>query len=159
MDSVLSSVQRPVKLIMRNVLLIAICVCGCSGPSNPPVIPGVVVQGKILKGGQPLSVPNQDIGVGVVEVMLIPLNENPNSELQTTNAKSDGTFEIIGAGKGIPPGAYKVAVFQRDQGIESDQLQGDFSKEKTPIQIDVPEAKTGQTLRLEPIELESYLKK
>ena len=140
-------------------LSLLVLLAGCGGPKNPEVKPGIVIKGKVLKGGQPLVVPNQDIGVGVIEVMLSPVDAKPGSEIQTANAKKDGTFELVRAGKGVPAGKYKLAVYQRDQGIESDQLQGAFSKETTPITIDVPEAKTGQTIELDVIELDSYQKK
>src|SRR5712691_1383280 len=127
---------------------------GCSGDGNPPVPAGVIVQGKLLKGGQPLNVPNQDVGFGVVEIVLIPADKP--GEPERALAKPDGTFQALGPGKGLPPGRYKLAVYQRDQGMSSDQLCGMFSVEKTPISINLSDSKVGGKLDLDVIELDSY---
>lgn len=137
--------------------VVMLLLVGCSGGGNPEVKPGVTVRGKVLKGGEPLKVRNQEIGVGMVEVVLIPASNPANSE--RTLAKPDGTFEILGPGKGLPPGDYKLAVYQRDQGPGTDLLGGAFSEAKTPITVKLSESNVGGQMNLEVIELDSYAAK
>ena len=146
---------------MSRVVLVAwlaaFLLSGCGGDGNPPVASGIVVQGKVVKGGQPLAVPRQDVGFGMVQVMLIPVSGS--GETERCSAKPDGTFQVLGAGKGLPAGRYKLAVYQRDKGIESDLLEGAFSEQKTPIVVELPEKNVGGRLDLGVIELDSYSKK
>lgn len=140
-----------------KLLCVLLLLVGCSGSGNPEVKSGVTVRGKILKGGEPLKVPNQDIGVGMIEVVLIPTSNPANSERAL--AKPDGTFELIGPGKGLPPGDYKLAIYQRDQGPGSDQLGGAFSEAKTPISVQLSDSNVGGKMNLDVIELDSYAPK
>ena len=115
---------------------------------------GVIVRGKIVKGGAPLEVSRRDVGLGAVEVHLIPADSSKES--QVAQAAEDGTFEMVGAGQGIAPGTYKLAVYQQDQGPGSDLLKGKFSIEKTPISIELPADKVGDTHDLGTIELNDH---
>lgn len=128
-----------------GLLLVALLLAGCGGGSYT-VKKGVVVRGKIVKGGVPLSVPNSAVGVGWVEVELVPEAEAELSESQVAAigsepvwAKPDGSFEFTGRGAGVAPGAYRIAVYQRSQGPMTDDLQDAFSKAKTPIRFNIPE--------------------
>jgi hypothetical protein len=118
----------------------------------------VIVAGKVLKGGQPLAVPRADVGFGMIEVALVPENASIGPR-ETATASSDGSFEVLGMGKGVPPGRYKLAIFQRDKGVDSDALEGAFSDEKTPISVDVTKDKLGGKLDMKVIELDSYAPK
>jgi hypothetical protein len=69
------------------------------------------------------------------------------------------SFEIFGLGIGVPPGSYKLAVYHRDKGFDSDALEGAFSEENTPIKVQVPEAKVGGRFDLEVIDLNTFSKK
>ena len=63
---------------------------------------------------------------------------SPSGPSYSANAKSDGSFNVLGiGGRGLPPGKYRIAVYQYDPYPE-DKLGGRFSDERSPIvrQID-----------------------
>lgn len=128
---------------------------GC-GDGNPPVQKGVVVKGKIVRDGKPLEVPNRDIGLGRVELLLIM--PGTGGELESALAEPDGTFVFMGPGKGVAAGSYKLVVLQQDKGFQSDMLEGAFSEANTPIQVTIPQDKLGDTHDLGTIDLATYLK-
>lgn len=134
------------------VVTLAAIAIGCGEPKIGDA--GVKVRGKVVKGGAPLEVPRRDIGLGSVELHLIPAD--PNLEPQVALVAEDGSFEIVGAGQGIAPGSYKLAVYQQNEGPGSDLLKGKFSKETSPISITVPEDKVGGELDLGTIELNDH---
>jgi hypothetical protein len=135
------------------VAAIALVVAGCGGGYTPKK--GVVVKGTVLKAGQPLQVPRRDIGLGGVEVQLVPTGPAADSRgVEVALAAENGSFELRGAGSGIPPGKYKLAVLQHDKGPGSDILKGAFSPAKTPITVEVPEDKLGGTHDLGVIDLD-----
>lgn len=138
------------------VTAVGLAIAGCGGGYKPKE--GVTVKGSIVKGGQPLQVPRRDIGLGSVEVQLVPAGPAGSGGLETTLVAEDGTFEFRGAGLGVMPGKYKVAVFQHDQGMASDALNGAFSSANTPIAIEIPQ-KVGDTHDLGVIDLDSKAKK
>jgi hypothetical protein len=146
--------------MLRNhysaILMAFVFFAGCGG-GDDSVKPGVVVRGKLLKGGQPLSVPNQAVGAGMVQVALIPADKP--GEPERALAKPDGTFQVVGSGKGLAAGRYKLAVFQRDHGMESDQLAGAFNEKSTPIIVELPASKVGGQVDLGDFDLDSYDKK
>ena len=144
----------------RLSVVILLWFAGCSGSGNPPVKPAVIIQGKIVNGGQPIPAPRADVGFGLVEITLFPEGSSPGS-VETATAKADGSFEILGLGKGVPPGNYKLAVSQRDQepGSAAATALDAFSKENTPIKIQVPDTKVGGRFNLEVIDLSTYAKK
>ena len=69
------------------------------------------------------------------EVVFIPLFEGGERESQ--GLKPDGTFEEVGQEKGIKPGKYRLAVFHFVKGRGTDGLNGAFSEQTSPIEIDV----------------------
>ncbi len=129
------------------LFLAAAALAGC-GVSGPPQ--GVTVTGKILNGGAPLATAKLPPGEFIGEVRFIPQGEG-SAEIEPLAA--DGTFRETGAGRGIPPGKYRLAVFHFIQGRGSDGLEGSFSDEKTPIMIDVPAAKSGGIFDLGTLDL------
>lgn len=130
---------------------------GCGGGYTPPQ--GVVVRGTILKGGKPLQVPRQDVGLGSVAVKLVPIGQaSGRREIESTLADKNGAFELRGAGAGIPPGKYRLAVAQQDQGYGSDLLQGAFSEANSPIEVDIPPDRLGRTHDLGTIDLDQAKK-
>ena len=138
------------------VAAIGLVIAGCGGYKPKE---GVTVKGSIVKGGQPLQVPRRDIGLGSVEVQLIPVAPAEGSGgLETAMAAEDGSFEFRGAGRGVTPGKYKVAVYQHDQGMASDALNGAFSNVNTPIEVEIPD-KVGDAHDLGVIDLDSKAKK
>ncbi|MFM9069059.1 MAG: hypothetical protein ACKOUR_17260 [Planctomycetota bacterium] len=120
------------------VLILGFLVTTGCGESVPK---GVILKGKVLKGGQPLAVTRPEVGVGWVQIDLIPDGKSDYTE--TTRAKPDGSFEFPGEGKGIPPGKYKVAVKHYENGPPNDMLQGAFAWDKTKFTVDVPQDKVG----------------
>jgi hypothetical protein len=152
---------------LRVLLVVLGCLmllAGCRRSTYTPDV-GVIVKGTILQGGVPLDVPRRDVGFGRVDVQLVPaemlaLAEGEETSLQVESGQANeaGAFEIRGGGRGVPPGKYRLAVFQRDQGFDSDALKGAFAPKRTPIEIDVPADKVGSTLDLGTIELSDHIK-
>jgi len=142
---------RPYAQFTVLVVLVAMTL-GCSEPKIGDA--GVKIRGKVVKGGAPLDVPRRDIGLGSVELHLIP--SDPSHEPQVALVAEDGTFEIVAAGQGIAPDDYKLAVYQQNEGPGSDLLNGKFSKEKTPITIKVSADNVGGEFDLGTIELDDY---
>src|SRR5262245_55895221 len=103
-------------------------VTGCTGSSG-----GVVVKGKVLKGGQPIKVTDK----GMVQIRFI--NEK-NSYLGQVGA--DGSYTITGSdGKGVPPGSYKGAVLAVAPYHTKDLLGGKFNDQRTTLSREI---KAGQ---------------
>jgi len=142
-----------------NPLLVCFCclaivlLAGC-GPKYVTNA-GVKVKGRIVKGGQPLQVPGRESGTGWVEVNLTPVSVEDLKQYVDTSEQTDadGNF-VIEYERGLPPGKYKVAVYQRSTGLESDDLKGAFSKEKTAITVDLDPAKVGGTQDVGTIDLD-----
>jgi hypothetical protein len=139
---------------------------GCGRSSTYVPETGVIVKGRVVQGSVPLEAPRRDVGLSSVEVQLVPeamfaLAEREETSLQVENSAADenGAFEIKAGGRGVQPGKYRLAVFQRDQGFDSDRLKGAFSPKRTPIEIDVPADKLGGTLDLGTIELNDHIKR
>lgn len=135
---------------MSGFVLLCACVAIGCGDDVPK---GVIVKGKIVKGGQPLAVPRSDIGLGWVQVELVPDGKTEGTE--TTRTKEDGSFEFQGEGKGIAAGKYRLAVFHFEQGPIADGLKGAFSAVNSKINVDVPADKTGSFVDLGTIELDA----
>lgn len=126
------------------------CLCGCGDPNAPK--PGVTVIGALVKDGVPFVLPGREVGLGDVEVQLVPLAlvEAPagvETGLQREMAVADGEgrFVIKGPGRGVPPGRYRLAILARDKGFESDALEGAFAPERTPVEVDLPETLIGRS--------------
>jgi len=144
-------------LTRRALLGLALLCGGMAIGCGDDVPKGVIVKGKILKGGQPLAVPRSDIGLGWVQVELVPEGKTEGTE--TTRTKEDGTFEFQGEGKGIAVGKYRLAVYHFEQGPIADGLKGAFSAVNSKINVDVPADKTGSFVDLGAIELDAPAKK
>jgi len=131
---------------------------GCARP--PSAAPGVTVVGALVRAGRPFVLPGRDAGLGDVEVQLVPvglvgLPAGSESGLQRESGLADGEgrFVIKGAGRGVPPGRYRLAVFARDQGFQSDALGGAFAPERTSVEIDLPERLIGKVFDAGTIDL------
>jgi len=84
------------------VLIVAFVAAGCAGKVKP--------NGKILKGGQPLTVGEK----GVIGLAFFSTTDDP-PKMYNATTKPDGTFTIVGPeNKGIPPGKYKVQLTVQD---------------------------------------------
>ncbi len=113
--------------------LVALVAFGCSGgatkESSQPV---VVVQGRLTKGGQPLLVDKAQYG-DYARVVVRFIRTDATASYEAT-VDETGFFNISGAdGRGIPPGEYKIAVYQWDPAPEVDKLQGAFDDTNTKI--------------------------
>jgi hypothetical protein len=136
--------------LARLLTIAAIAIVAGCGPTLPQ---GVVVKGKLIKAGQPLPVPRSDVGLGWVQLDLVPAG---GLGTESSRTKDDGSFEFRGAGQGIAPGKYRLAVSYYDKGPPNDSLKGAFSAAKTPITIDVPQDKVGGTLDAGTIDLADH---
>lgn len=136
--------------------LFVVCL-GCGQGYSPQ--DGVIVTGRILQGGSPLDVPNREVALGVVEVLLVPLPGNESATvlpIESTLVAVDGSFRLEGPGRGIKPGRYMLVVYQRDKGPGSDMLKGAFSEERSPIEVEIPSDRVGGKHDLGNIELNDY---
>jgi hypothetical protein len=134
------------------VALLALVV-GCGDSKTPQ---GVILKGRLVYQGKPMELVRPDIGLGMVEIQLIPAPGTKGAD-ENSRADKDGKFEIRGPGKGIPAGTYKLAVRHWKEGMgKKDELEGRFEREKTPILIEVPAKATGGTHDLGEIELSKY---
>lgn len=113
-------------------LIAAVQLVGCGGESAPQ---GTVVRGKILKGGQPITIDDPTAESPMVQVLLIPTFSEAGEE--PADLAADGSFEIVGPGNGIVPGKYKIAVEARASFSAPDKLNGKFSAQNTPIVRDI----------------------
>jgi hypothetical protein len=114
-----------------RLLLSALCLCllvviapGCSTESKQ-----VTVKGKLLNHGSPLKV---DPKVGVT-VSLVPVVEQGKAatNFPANFNRDDATFDVPGPqGKGIPPGRYRVSVFQ--QAISIPEWMADMNEQFSP---------------------------
>lgn len=123
----------PLLLLLGSVFLVG---CG-SAPEKY-----TTVKGKVHKGGTPLQVSGADVGTGFVQVDFYPLDAGGQiaGEPESTHADAEGNFTIGGTtGPGLKPGKYRVAVYQYDPYPDVDKLNGQFSKENSPIVKEIPE--------------------
>ncbi len=137
------------------LVVVVLSILGCSGDDSPKGPPGVVIKGRVVKGGQPIHVPRPDISYGLVEVSLIAEGSQAGTSGEPVSMNLDGTFEVSGIGKGLAAGKYKVAVRQLIDA--KDSFGGVFSAAKTPITIEIPPGKVGSEIKLEDIDLDKYL--
>jgi len=144
--------SEPRRLTFVGLLVLA-TVVGCGG--GPQVAKGVIVKGKVLKGGAPIPGVRPEIGVGIIQISLVPVVQSPTAESGIALLKADGSFEIMGAGKGIPAGKYKVAIMQRDQVPgQASAVPDAFSEANTKLEVEVPAAKVGNSHDLGVIDID-----
>jgi hypothetical protein len=126
---------------------------GCGGFTPEE---GVVVTGKVTQGGQPINNPRTPVGYGGVEVQFI----GSTAEQARSSAFCDdsGNFEMTYAGKGIPPGKYKVAITIHGEGPGRDKLEGKLDETNSTIEIDVPQDKMGGKHDVGAIEVNDHIK-
>lgn len=106
---------------------------GCGGSNEPPMMP---VKGRVTKGGAPLQVAGQEVGIGMVQVGFYRLEGDGSQKGTPWEAKVDpqGNFTLFGpSGNGIPPGKYKITVRQWDPYPQTDKLQGQFDEKNSKI--------------------------
>ncbi len=114
------------------LLAMALAAAGC----GPPAEKTVTVRGKVTDAGAPLVVEGRDIGLGMVQIHFYRIEEagGQSSDPYSALVQEDGTFEIAGHSRpGIPPGKYRIAVYQWDPYPQTDRLEGRFSETESPI--------------------------
>jgi hypothetical protein len=133
---------------MSRWLFIFAAVAAFSGCS-PSIPKGVIVTGKITKGGAAVTAPE-----GPVQLTLASTTQNAEGESTGSGAilKEDGTFRFEGAGKGVPPGTYRLHMLG-DAGPGVDAFDGAYSGEKFVKEFEVPADKVGGEFDVGTIEL------
>src|SRR5262245_54995208 len=141
-----------------GVLLAAFVAClvtGCRGGYR--IAPGVIVTGKVIQGGKPLSVPNLASGEGYIRVQLCPQSARADGSPGDATAgeynPSDGSVTFQYAGKGIAPGKYLLTVEASDG--TTDLLKRKFGLDKSKYHVTVPENKVGATYDFGTIDLDT----
>lgn len=128
------------KIAFAPLVLAVAFLIGCGGDNFEK---GVTVKGKIVRSGQVLKPSGpQAPGASKVEVILFPVDPNGVDEQGILNDM--GEFTLMGQGKGMKPGDYKVGVFVRGASFDSDELGGKFNEQNTPLKISIPADKVGQ---------------
>lgn len=130
---------------------------GCGSGVKAPE--GVVVTGKIVQGGSPVSIAPTPDGYNGVHVHFVPTFGAGSGTADTEEmCDASGNFKLVYLGDGLPPGKYKVAIALRQGGPETDQLSGKLSPDSTTIEVDVPKDKLGGTHDVGTIDIATYLK-
>lgn len=125
--------------MLRNYLIAGIILAGFIGCESPAVRQDKAgrfsVSGKLTDGGSPLQVEGRDIGLGMVKIQFLELDESgslidEDSDLETT-VDAEGKFNVPAGG--LLPGNYRVAVYQFDPYPGNDVLKGKFDLHNSPI--------------------------
>ena len=117
------------------IVLALLATAGCG--EEVVVKETVLLQGKVVKGGQPLTVNSAQLGdYARVEAIFVPQdNSHPGYAVKV---EPDGSFRLATeSGKPLPPGKYRVAVRQWEPYPQTDLLQGKFDQKTSPIMIDI----------------------
>jgi len=133
--------QRAGSYLSWAILCIAIAGCGDG-------ITRVTVTGKVVDGGEPYVIPEDEYEEGgcCVELEFCHLDESGEFEGDRFSviAKSDGSFLVDGyEGDGIPLGKYRVALRRptgemTEDGID-DLFNGKFEPDNSPFEFDITE--------------------
>jgi hypothetical protein len=146
-------------------------VAGCGGDDAPVVKEGVVVKGSVVSGGKPLSAANVPPGTGSGQVSLVPADHDPedrdHSGFPSAMLDDQGNFVFEGAGKGVPPGKYRLIVAGPDaSGVpadatvseDADPITKAFSVANSPIEVTIPDNLVGKEHDLGTIDLAKHMK-
>lgn len=130
---------------MRPPLLFAalLLVAGCGTPPK-----AVLVSGKLLQDGKAFAAPTQGLPPGDPGMRLgfisLAADGKAGERYHAQLVPSDGTFGVKGlAGKGIPPGKYRIAVEKGAFG-SPDELKGAFGPENSPLVVELPDASSAK---------------
>jgi hypothetical protein len=94
-----------------------------------------VVQGKLTKGGQPITVDPTMGDYAYVQAIFMPPGGLPPYNVRVAN---DGSFTIArDDGEPLPTGQYRVAVRQWEPYPMTDKLGGKFDERNTPITVEI----------------------
>jgi hypothetical protein len=128
--------EDPVKII-RCVVALGACLLFCVAAGCGGGTKGVVVKGKVTKGGKPL-----DIGKNQLQVILRPEGEKMGDPFAATiTDPATGAFEVKGRDNatGIPAGKYKITVelFEYTGTGRKDLLDGKYNDKNSTLIKDV----------------------
>lgn len=129
-------------------LLSLLVLAGC-GPSVPK---GVIVTGKLTKGGTPLAAAEDGSGVALVTIVSIATAEDGSSSGGQAATDASGAFRIVAGGRGVPPGKYRLQL-SGDGGPGEDLFNFAFSGENYVKEFEVPADKLGGEFDLGTIEV------
>jgi|RhiMetdeSRZDD1v2_1073273.scaffolds.fasta_scaffold426525_3 hypothetical protein len=138
--------------VLVGILVSLVAGCGGYTPET-----GVTVTGKIVKGGQPLVAPSVDSG-GYLQIQLCPLTARPDGspgDAAGGEYSANGTVKFQYAGRGMPPGKYRLTVALNDGTNDLDAFQGKYSLEQSKMEVTVPENKVGGSYDFGTIDLDS----
>ena len=110
------------------LLALVLAGCGGAGDGSQPV------QGTLSMNGAELKTSGSNTD-GWVELRFLPLDAqgNSNGTFHQTQVGTKGHFQVLGpSNKGLPPGKYRIAVFQFDP-YPTDKLGGRFDEANSPI--------------------------
>ena len=143
---------------MRSALAVfawlVMLLAGCGG-YKPEA--GVTVTGKILKGGQPLTIPSVDSGGGL-QIQLCPQTARPDGspgDAAGGEYSPDGSVKFLYAGRGVQPGKYLLTVELNDGTNDQDVFQGKYALDQSKIEVTVPENKVGGSYDFGTIDLDN----
>jgi hypothetical protein len=110
-------------------LLVAILLSGCGGSGK------FQARGRVVKGGAPLTLPEQEY-LRIVFHPVVPEGERARNTYVAVYKNNDGSFQVVGPdGKGLPPGKYRVAI--EHEAKRKDLLRGALDAENSPFVFDV----------------------
>ncbi|HUE72351.1 MAG TPA: carboxypeptidase-like regulatory domain-containing protein [Pirellulaceae bacterium] len=130
-------------------LLSLMILTGC-GPSVPQ---GVIVTGKLTKGGTPLAGAEDGTGAAVVTIVSVAKAEDGSSSGGQAATDASGAFRIVAGGRGVPPGKYRIHL-EADAGPGQDLFGGAYSGINYLKEVEVPADKMGGEFDLGSIELD-----
>jgi len=137
----------------RLVLVVSLfLVAGC-GPSVPR---GVIVKGKVTKGGAPLKLEGQsDASPTSIDLTLVSTTPNPDGSSSGSQGQLDanGEFRFAAAGKGVPPGKYQI-LMTGNSGPGGDAFGGAFNPPNFLKEFEVPADKVGGEFDVGTIEID-----
>jgi hypothetical protein len=112
--------------------------------------PVVLAKGKIVKGGQPLTVKAKGpTPPGTRNLVVELIAEDGRSEPVGVD-EDNSSFTVLGAtGKGAKPGKYKLVVYFYDPAAPNDQLKGAFNPQNTKITLTLEAGKDLGTIDLD----------
>ncbi|HEX5105959.1 MAG TPA: hypothetical protein VFV87_19205 [Pirellulaceae bacterium] len=129
-------------------------VAGCGSGYTPPA--GVIVTGKVVQGGQPVSTAPTEDGYNGAHVNFFTTDGKGGDA--TVPCDANGNFRIEYAGEGLPPAHYKVSIAVRNGGPETDMLENKIGRDTTDIEFDIPKEKLGGEFDVGTIEINDHLK-
>lgn len=118
------------KFLAMAAVGLALCMIGgCGGDKK------VNAAGRVLKGGKPLTVPENDF----VRGQFVPYTEpgtNPKTCYIAEYDNTTGTFKALGPDlRGVPPGKYRITV-AHEKG-KKDVFKGAYDMPNTPFVFDI----------------------